>query len=58
MKQLPPAFTVCVICEKNIFSSEKCEFSKTKRGKTLYFHTECYEKQLKRSENRCGSKGT
>lgn len=43
-KPIPPAFTVCVICGKPVETGQKYEFSKAKRGKTQYFHTECYEK--------------
>lgn len=46
-KTIPPADTKCVVCGKSIFG-EKYEFSKPKRGKTIYFHQKCYEKELKK----------
>ena len=48
-KSIPSADTKCVICGKEITESEivfgNYEFSKIKRGKTMFFHTECYKKE-------------
>ena len=48
-KSIPSADTKCVICGKEITQSEivfgNYEFSKIKRGKTMFFHTECYKKE-------------
>lgn len=51
-KPIPPVETRCVICGKQFEVNEiaygKYEFSKKKRGKNIFFHTECYEKELKK----------
>jgi hypothetical protein len=51
-KPIPTAGTRCVVC-KNLLTTneivyENYEFSKPKRGKTIYFHQKCYEKELKK----------
>lgn len=47
-KPIPPVDTKCVVCGKPVKIGEKYEFSKQKRGNSLYFHTECYEKIKKK----------
>ena len=51
-KPIPPVDGVCEICGKQFEAKEvvlgNYEFSKDKRGKNIFFHTECYEKELKK----------
>lgn len=47
-KPNPPANTRCVVCNEPVKTGQKYEFSKPKHGKTLYFHTECFEKIKKK----------
>ena len=43
-----PYYAKCVICGKPVETGEKYEFSKVKRGKNQFFHSECYENLRKK----------
>ena len=47
-KPILPVDAKCVICGKPVETGQKNEFSKPKRGKIQFFHTECYENLKKK----------